>query len=62
MQVFNIRIKGSNKFMPIMANTRTEAIRKFIQLINSRKMFTIPKPKLMPGSVDNSNKILRGAR
>jgi len=61
MQVFNIRIRGTNKFMPIMANTKAEATEKFIQLINSKKVFTIQKPNVGQ-SIQRTRNIFRGGK
>lgn len=62
MVIFNIRMKGTNKMIPIEAINKKEALRKFIQLVNSKKMFVIPDAQLRPNTVNNSRRLFRGVK
>ena len=60
MAIFNIRIKGTNRFVPIDANCKHDAIMKFMLLMRSRTMFMVKDPQLKPGTITKSRRIFRG--
>ncbi len=60
MAIFNIRIKGTNRFIPIEANCQNEAVMKFMLLMRSRTMFMVKDPQLKPGTIAKSRRIFRG--
>lgn len=62
MPVFNIKIEGTNKFIPIEATTKNEAIIKFIKLMNSKQRFMVKDPKPSPRSIELSKKMFRGRK
>ncbi len=59
MQSFRIRKKGTHRFTNILARNPVEATRKFILLVESKRMLTVNNPQV---STTKSKKLFRGAK